>query len=130
MSLTQHAVPNDKFELPAFTGNNPAFSFPCSECKWSHRHPGDEPCRTCGQNANCVKPATKNLSDILIPIMDMHAMAELITDLACELNVEVPSKQDGVDYFRAQLIGATTDNKRRLMVAETYRRAKIEFERV
>lgn len=50
MSLRDYDVPNDHFE-PDHGAGGP-WCFPCSACAYRVRHQADEPCRTCGHNAN------------------------------------------------------------------------------
>ena len=51
MSLQDYEVNNDKFEAY----ENP-FCFPCHACKHRFRAFKQEPCRSCGHNANAVNP--------------------------------------------------------------------------
>jgi len=110
MSITSFAVPSDKFE-PADKSAG-GFSFPCSACRSENRHAGDEPCRGCGHNVNSsIKPKTG--AHILMRSMTFDDMADLLSALADEMSVEIPSKPDNVEFFKIRMVGVTTVNCRR-----------------
>lgn len=67
MSLADHRVENDKFEL--FKDGVPDLNmiFPCNNCKHRFGEIDDEPCNSCGHSH--VPPESSQLElDIVLPI--------------------------------------------------------------
>jgi len=54
MSLRDYSVFDDHFRLEADRCGE--LSFPCRVCRFRHGRDNDPPCRTCGHNANAVRP--------------------------------------------------------------------------
>jgi len=127
MSLTQHAVPCDKFQLNENDAPN-YLSFPCCNCQFRDHHPQSEPCLVCGHNANYQKFPEKP-HNIVMGAMSFDEMAHLIVDLAAELKIEIPARAAGVELFGIRMRGMTTLNGYKAKVVDALQQAQLELMR-
>jgi len=114
MSITEHAVFNDRFKLIDLSGVITAQSFPCGCCQHCLCLPQDEPCVGCGHNVNSPTTPTmsKEKAAVAASSMSFDNIASLIFDIAEALGINLPGK-DGVQLFIIKVLGLTRHNKKK-----------------
>jgi len=127
MSITQHAVPCDKFKLTE--NDSPiGLSFPCCDCQYREHSPQAEPCDMCGHNANFINPKATS-ADFIMASMTFEEMAQLLVEMAEELKVEIPSRPDGVGLFSVRMLGCTKENKQAAAKLQAWRNVHFDMVR-